>query len=104
MRISKQGQLWEPFEVDGWWVILRLEKFLPSKLDDNMRERIIDEMYNKWLHDFVKENFDQVLNQNPHFLEKLRPSNSVQSDQDSSAPHQQIFRRIVDKISFNLPL
>ena len=104
LRISNQGQLWEPFEVDGWWVILRLEKFLPCKLDDNMRERIIDEMYNKWLHETVKENLSQILEKNPHFSEYLTPSKVVQKDDDSTSLNPTLLRRMFDKLPFNLPL
>ena len=104
LRISNQGQLWEPFEVDGWWVILRLEKFLPCKLDDNMRERIIDEMYNKWLHETVKENLSQILEKNPHFSKYLTPSKAVQKDEDSTSLNPPLLRRMFDKLPFNLPL
>ena len=33
LKISQRGHLWEPFQVDNWWVLLRLEKYLPSQLD-----------------------------------------------------------------------
>ena len=49
LKISQKGQLWEPFQVDDWWVLLRLEKMLPSKLDQAMRKKIINELYNEWI-------------------------------------------------------
>ena len=29
LRISKEGQLWPPFEEENWWVIIRLERHPP---------------------------------------------------------------------------
>ena len=69
-----------------------------------MRERIIDEMYNKWLHESVKENLSQIFEKNPHFSEYLTPSKSVQKDEDSTPLNPSLFRRVFDKLPFNLPL
>ena len=49
LKISEKGQLWEPFKVDNWWVLLRLEKYLPSKLDDTTTKRIINDLYTSWI-------------------------------------------------------
>jgi len=54
LSISKPGQLWPPTRMNNWFVIVRLEKFLPAKLDDPTRQRMIDELYNTWLMDQVK--------------------------------------------------
>ena len=42
----------------GWengFVVVRLEKFLPAKLDDGTRQRMLDELYNNWLAEQVKK-------------------------------------------------
>ena len=49
LKISQKGQLWEPFKVDDWWVLLRLEKYLPSRLDNSMKKKIINNLYNEWI-------------------------------------------------------
>jgi parvulin-like peptidyl-prolyl isomerase len=54
LSISKPGQLWPPTRVGEWFVVVRLEKFLPAKLDDNTRQRLMDELYNNWLAEQVK--------------------------------------------------
>ena len=53
LRSSKKGQLWPPFESQGWWVLLRLEKFIPAQLDKKMKERIINELYENWMKDNI---------------------------------------------------
>lgn len=60
LRISKEGQLWPPFEFNNNWVIMRLEKFLPSKLDEAMRNGIRDKMYEEWINIKVLNLLNQV--------------------------------------------
>jgi parvulin-like peptidyl-prolyl isomerase len=54
LSISQPGQLWPPTRVGEWFVVVRLEKFLPAKLDDVTRQRMLDELYNTWLTEQVK--------------------------------------------------
>lgn len=42
---SSPGQLWPPFELDGWWLLIRFEKYLPASLNEMMRKRLLNEMY-----------------------------------------------------------
>ena len=49
LRISKPGQLWHPMPIDGWWVIVRLDKKLPAQLDSAMETQIRDECFEQWL-------------------------------------------------------
>ncbi len=51
LRISSPGQLWRPIEIDGWWVIVRLDKCLPAQLDEAMEKQIRDESFERWLQD-----------------------------------------------------
>ena len=53
LRISIPGQLWPPFEAEGWWVILRHERHLPAQLDQVMNDRLLNEMYEIWIRDQV---------------------------------------------------
>lgn len=53
LRISTPGQLWPPFEAEGWWVLLRHERHLPAQLDQAMQQRLIHEMYELWMREQV---------------------------------------------------
>tara|TARA_B100000989_G_C19528916_1_gene468536 strand:+ start:1288 stop:2040 length:753 start_codon:yes stop_codon:yes gene_type:complete len=46
---SSPGQLWPPFEIEGWWVIIRLERSISSTLNEQMKNRLLDEMYEEWI-------------------------------------------------------
>ncbi len=60
LSISQPGQLWPPTRVGDWFVVVRLEKFLPAKLDDPTRQRLLEELFNTWLVEQVQ----QALNNN----------------------------------------
>lgn len=72
LRVSTPGQLWPPFEVAGWWVLLRHERHLPAQLDDSMRQRLLNEMYELWMREQVSACLAQL---------QVR-----QSDQPTDAP------------------
>ena len=55
LAISQPGQLWAPTQVGEWYVIVRLEKFLPAKLDEAMRQRLINEMFATWLQEALQK-------------------------------------------------
>ena len=60
LKTSKSGQLWPPFEFRNNWVVLRHEKHLPSKLDDNMKSRIRNLMYEDWINKKVLKLIEQI--------------------------------------------
>ncbi|WP_269615936.1 peptidylprolyl isomerase [Prochlorococcus marinus] len=62
LKTSSPGQLWAPFEIEGWWVIIRLERLLPSSLNNVMRERLINEMYEIWITDKIINIVSQLEN------------------------------------------
>jgi parvulin-like peptidyl-prolyl isomerase len=55
LSVSQPGQLWPPRPLTEWMVIIRLEKFIPAQLDDTMRHRLIDELFENWLREQLAE-------------------------------------------------
>ena len=55
LKASKPGQLWPPFECEGWWVLLRHERFIPATLNIEMRKRLINELYEEWIASKIKK-------------------------------------------------
>jgi hypothetical protein len=51
LRVSQPGQLWPPTRIEDWWVILRLDKFLPTQLDEGLQRRLLDELFATWLQE-----------------------------------------------------
>ena len=73
LRISKPGQLWPPFELDGWWVLLRLEKLIPSKFDQAMKDRIITDLYSSWIKNQVNIELAHVTEHNDNIKQLVTP-------------------------------
>jgi parvulin-like peptidyl-prolyl isomerase len=46
---SKPGQLWSPQQLEEWFVIVRLEQYLPAQLDDSIRQQILERRFQEWL-------------------------------------------------------
>jgi parvulin-like peptidyl-prolyl isomerase len=55
LSISQPGKLWHPTRLEEWFAIVRLEKFLPAQLDEAMRRRLIDEMFETWLKEQMQQ-------------------------------------------------
>ncbi len=62
---SSPGQLWPPFELEGWWILIRFERLISASLNEMMRDRIINELYEISIRDKIKNILDQ-LNINDH--------------------------------------
>ncbi|NJL64054.1 MAG: peptidylprolyl isomerase [Methylacidiphilales bacterium] len=54
LAVSKPGQLWAPNYIEGYFIIIRLDKLLPARLDDVMRRKLLDELFEHWLDEQVK--------------------------------------------------
>ena len=55
LTTCQPGQLVPPTRVGEWIVIVRLENYLSAKLDTSMRQRMLDELFNRWLNEAVQQ-------------------------------------------------
>ncbi|MBW4429208.1 MAG: peptidylprolyl isomerase [Nostoc desertorum CM1-VF14] len=53
---SQPGQILPPTRIADWFVILRLEKFIPAQLDEFMKVRLLNELFEAWLQEQQKQN------------------------------------------------
>lgn len=49
LKTTPSGQISAPTKIGDWWVLLRLEKYLASQLDDSMRQRLLGDLFQRWL-------------------------------------------------------
>lgn len=52
---SQPGQILPPTRIADWFVILRLEKFIPAQLDEFMKGRLLNELFEIWLQEQQKQ-------------------------------------------------
>ena len=55
LRISQPGQLWAPFFLVNIWVILRLDHWQGSRLDQSTREILLDDLFRDWFEKRVEQ-------------------------------------------------
>ncbi|QCS48017.1 peptidylprolyl isomerase (plasmid) [Picosynechococcus sp. PCC 11901] len=55
LKSAKPGMVNPPIKIGEWYAVLRLEKMLPAKLDEAMRQRLINEQFEKWLREAIQE-------------------------------------------------
>jgi len=55
LTVSQPGQLLPPTRLGDWFIVIRLEKFLPVQLDDAMRQRLLDEMFTTWVKEQLRQ-------------------------------------------------
>nr|WP_230966279.1 glycosyltransferase [Nostoc sp. NZL] len=55
LSFSQPGQLSLPTNIGDWWLIVRLEKFIPSQFDEPMRQRLLNELFAGWLKDQMQK-------------------------------------------------
>ena len=49
LRSAQPGMLFEPFRIDRWWLVVRLERFAPAKFDKRMEAQMSMELLKVWL-------------------------------------------------------
>lgn len=55
LRVAQPGKVEPPLRIQEWWVILRLEKFIPAQLDQAMSQKLLNELFLTWLNQQVEE-------------------------------------------------
>ena len=59
---AKKGELLNPFKMDSWWVIVRLEEKVEAKLDDKARQRITLSLFDKWVNILTINSTKKLIN------------------------------------------
>lgn len=76
LSISQPGQLWSPIQLGEWFVILRLEKFIPAVLNDTMRQQLLNGLFESWIQEQVQQEMKEWSNREdvPHSPSPLASS------------------------------
>ena len=59
--IASPGELIEPFQVDKWWIILKLINKKEAKLDKSTSNILLIEIFNKFINNLVKNFINDYL-------------------------------------------
>ena len=51
LALNQPGKLLLPIELEGCFVLIRLEKFISAQLDSSTRQRLLDELLESWVRE-----------------------------------------------------
>jgi glycosyltransferase involved in cell wall biosynthesis/parvulin-like peptidyl-prolyl isomerase len=73
LTINQPGQLSPPARIGEWWIIVRLEKLLPAKLDEPMKQKLLNELFASWLQEQLQPVTTKQVSQ-PQAVEVKQPA------------------------------
>ena len=56
LRSSSVGSLLEPFRIQQWWLVVRLEQYQPAQFDQAMAQRMSNELFEEWISEELAPN------------------------------------------------
>jgi parvulin-like peptidyl-prolyl isomerase len=51
----QSNEVLSPLQIGGWWVVMQLEATISAQLDEAMRQRLSEELFNQWVYDEVQK-------------------------------------------------
>lgn len=60
LRTAPPGQVQEPFRIDRWWLVFRLESLTPATFDEAMAQQMSQELFEQWLEEAVEARVQQL--------------------------------------------
>ena len=60
LRAATPGRLLEPFKLDKWWLVARLEKIAPATFDGQMADKMSMELFQEWLQQETQSNLKKL--------------------------------------------
>ena len=51
LRTSQPGQLLEPFQIEQWWLVARLERYEAARFDEATSEQMTTELFQEWIQE-----------------------------------------------------
>lgn len=60
LRVSPAGKLLEPFRIEDWWLVLRLERYTPATFDEAMDQRMCGELFEQWIQEEVQAKMQRL--------------------------------------------
>ena len=77
LRTSTPGKLLQPFRIESWWLVARLESYKPASFDEATAQQMRKELFDLWVNEEVN-NWMQAIQ--PETQELDLPSTSGHND------------------------
>jgi len=64
LRTGKEGEITGPHKIDQWYIVVRLEKFTPAKLDKETHKKMAQELFEEWVNEEVDAMHNAIIKTN----------------------------------------
>jgi parvulin-like peptidyl-prolyl isomerase len=71
LRSAPVGVTQEPFQIDQWWLLVRLESLTAATFDDAMAQQMGQELFEQWLEQSLEAQLEQL---RPRLLAPIPPA------------------------------
>lgn len=61
LRTGTPGVLLEPFRIEKWWLVVRLESYTPATLNDDTAEQMARELFEESVEEAVLQRINQLI-------------------------------------------
>ena len=61
LRSSSVGTLLQPFKIQQWWLVVRLEQYEPAQFDQAMAQRMSNELFEEWISEELAPNVARLM-------------------------------------------
>lgn len=61
LRSSAPGVLMEPFNIGEWWLVVRLEQYLPRQFDQAMAAQMSNELFEEWINEELAPRVTRIM-------------------------------------------
>ena len=60
LRTHAPGRLIRPFKIEDWWLVVRLNRYIPASFDETTRKRMCAELFQNWLDEQIKDQLQKL--------------------------------------------
>lgn len=60
LRTSSPGLLMEPFQIEQWWLVVRLERYTPASFDQGVAMQMASELFEEWVQEEATRRIRQL--------------------------------------------
>ena len=61
LRTGTPGELMEPFRIEKWWLVVRLESYSPATLDEETAQQMARELFEEAVEEAVQQRLNQLI-------------------------------------------
>lgn len=63
LSTATPGVVLEPFPIESWWLVVRLESFTPACFDEATASRMVQELFEQWLNGQLEQRLEVLRDQ-----------------------------------------